>query len=88
MSDEFIISGQQRRDVQADIIPPGYAMQIDEVSSTVTYLGLAKSGTPTSASLWQIRKISVSSTVTSFTWADGDGNYDNVWDNRASLTYS
>jgi hypothetical protein len=86
--DEFIISGQQRRDVQADIIPPGYAMQIDEVDSSTTYLGLAKSGTPTSQALWQIRKIAVSGTVTSFTWADGDASYNHVWDNRTSLTYS
>lgn len=61
---------------------------IDAASSTVTYLGYAKSGTATSGAGWQIKKVMTSGNVTSIAYADGDDNYDNVWDNRASLTYS
>lgn len=65
-----------------------YAMVIDEASATVTYVGIAQIGTATSASSWQVKRISVSGNVTTITWADGDDEFDNIWDNRASLSYS
>lgn len=61
---------------------------VDAVSSSVTYIGVAKIGTATSSATWQISKVNVSGTVTSLTYADGNDNYDNIWDNRASLSYS
>lgn len=61
---------------------------IDEASDTVTYLGFAKTGSATSASSWQIKKILTSGNVTSIQFADGNDDYDNVWDDRASLDYS
>ena len=64
------------------------SIYIDEASSTVTYTGYAAVGTATSAASWKIKKITVSGTVTSITYADGDTNYNNIWDNRASLSYS
>lgn len=64
------------------------AEQVDEASATVTYQGWATVGTATSAASWRIRKISKSGNVTSITWADGNATYDNVWADRASLTYS
>lgn len=33
-----------------------------------------------------MNKVDISSRTN--TWADGDANFDNVWDNRESLTYS
>lgn len=60
---------------------------IDEVSSTVTYIGKAKLGTAGSDAFWQIRKIQKVGTVTSIQYADGDRQFDNVWNSRASLTY-
>jgi hypothetical protein len=64
------------------------AMCVDEASSTVTYQAWAPPGTATASAGWRIRKITVSGTVTSITWADGDALYNNVWDNRAGLSYS
>lgn len=61
---------------------------IDVSSSTVTYIGYAKTGIATSSASWQIKKILVSGNVTSISYADGNDDYDNVWDNRDSLTYS
>jgi hypothetical protein len=56
---------------------------------TVAYLGQAQPGTATAAALWRIQKLSfgVDGDVTA-QWADGDADFDNVWDNRAALTYT
>ena len=61
---------------------------IDQASDSVTYLGYAKTGTATSAGSWQIKKILTSGSITSIAYADGNDDYDNVWDNRDSLTYT
>ena len=63
------------------------AFRVDPASSTVTYLGKAAPGTATSTAAWQISKVDTTS-GTVITWADSDDNYDNVWDDRASLSYS
>ncbi len=64
-------------------------IQYDDAGSSITYIGKAVPGTATSAASWQIQKLDESSTPDfSLKWADGDGNFDNVWDNRASLSYS
>lgn len=64
-----------------------YTLRFDGSASPVLYLGEATPGSATSASLWRIAKIDTTSQVV-MTWADGDTNFDNVWDNRASLSYS
>jgi len=69
-------------------VSPTRKSLIDEVDANTTYIGFAPFGTATSAASWQIFKISVSGTVTTTTYADGNDNFDNIWDNRASLTYS
>ena len=40
------------------------------------------------AAMWRIRKLSTSGSLFIIKWADGDDAYDNIWNNRASLTYS
>lgn len=60
---------------------------VDEPDATTTYVGKTQQGGATSDAIWQIKKISVSGTVTSIIYADSDDLYDNVWDNRASLIY-
>ncbi len=62
--------------------------KIDQASATVTYLGQAAPGTATSAASWRIQRMSVSGTVTTMEYADGDLSYNNVWDNRASMSYA
>lgn len=64
-----------------------YATRLDEASSTVTYVGDAVVGSSPSAASWSIKKIDETSGIV-ITFADGNANYDNVWDNRASLTYT
>lgn len=65
------------------------ATRVDFVSDTVLYRGEADPGTATSSAFWRIRRITLNSEGDAITeWADGNANYDNVWDNRASLSYS
>lgn len=61
---------------------------IDKVDSNTTYVGTGKMGAVSSDAVWQIIKISVSGTVTTIAYANGDDKYDNVWDDRASISYS
>lgn len=67
------------------------ATKLDDVStSNITYVGKAAIGSSGASAVWRIMKIDESGTPTtlSITWADGNSNSDNVWDNRTSLTYS
>lgn len=67
---------------------PELLVKVDEASSTTTYVGEAVPGTASSDASWRIKKITESGTVTTIAWADGNSSFDNVWDNRASLSYS
>ena len=57
------------------------------VSGDITYVGRAAPGTATDVASWQIISIDESS-GTVITYADGDDNYDNVWDDAGELDYS
>ncbi len=62
--------------------------KVDVVDSTTTYLGEAAFNSQTSSAVWRINRITTVGTVTTIDWADGNDEFDNVWDNRASLSYS
>ena len=66
-----------------------YSKRIDFVSDTLIYRGEAAVGAPESSPSWRIRRIQigVDGDVTE-TWANGTALFDQVWTNRASLTYS
>lgn len=55
----------------------------DTTTANVTYVGKAATGTATSAAAWQMSKIDETTGMV-ITWADGNGLFDNVWDNRAT----
>lgn len=64
------------------------ATNMDTTSTTdVVYIGFAEIASATSSPVWQIQKISTASGVV-ITYADGDDAFDNIWDNRTSITYS
>lgn len=54
-------------------------------TGTYTYLGEATSGAATSLNVWSICRITNADTT--ILYAD-DGDFTQVWDNRASLTYA
>jgi hypothetical protein len=70
------------------------ATRVDEEDDGDTlYIGDALPGTATSSATWSIKKIVFTEDVGGntdavITWADGNSNRDNIWDNRLSLTYS
>ena len=67
---------------------PKLALQLDDTSTAnVTYIGKAKIGSATDGAVWQIQKLDETSGLI-ITWADGNDGYDNIWDNRVSLSYS
>ena len=61
-------------------------------NGNLQYEGFAVPGSATSAAVWAIRKFTYTAmspyqTLTE-TWANGSGSFTNVFDNRASLSYS
>lgn len=62
----------------------------DTTTANVVYIGKAEltgAAISTSSAVWQIKRLDTSSIALDKKWADGDANYNNVWDDRASLTY-
>ena len=64
-----------------------YARQTDFVGEDVIYKGEAEAGSPLNSPVWRIRKITIVNDDISELWADGNTNFDNIWDNRISLNY-
>jgi len=62
-----------------------YTVRLDD-TGTYTYVGQATPGTAEAAAVWQVKRITNATTTVLF--ADGNANFDNVWNNRASLSYS
>lgn len=65
-----------------------YAQKIT-VSGSITYIASAAPGSAQAAAVWQVKKIDESvAGTTVITWADGDGLFNNVATNLATLSYS
>jgi hypothetical protein len=67
-----------------------YAQRVDEASATVFYKAWAAPGSSSADAAWRLQRITLSSTEADATteWADGNTNYDKIWDDRATYTYS
>lgn len=76
-SDGSLVAGERALAIRLDTSTPG-----------TTYIGKAEIGTTTSEALWQIAKVVVTASALSIQYAGGDGEFDNVWDDRAGLPYS
>lgn len=61
------------------------ALRYDE-GATYTYIGNANPGTATSAASWRIKRLTNADNT--ILYADGNSNFDNIYDNRAALAYS
>jgi hypothetical protein len=59
----------------------------DDAADPINYLGKAPFGSADDAAVWQIRRIDLTTGVV-MKAADGNANFDNIWDDRASLTYT
>jgi hypothetical protein len=63
--------------------------RLHQATTTVAYVGTADAGTSTAAPLWRIKRVTTdaSGNVTE-EYADGNPAFDNVWQDRATLSYS
>lgn len=59
---------------------------VDE-DGTSTYVGYAALSSSVSSPVWQIKKIGEAGTLTTVLFADGNNQFDNIWNNRTSLDY-
>jgi YD repeat-containing protein len=59
-------------------------------SGNLIYLGIAHPGELSTQAVWQIRKFAYdgSGNLLSMLYANGSKKFDQVWDDRAGLTYS
>lgn len=66
-----------------------YARLIDSTANdTIMYIGEAVPGALTSVAAWRIKKVTFVAEDTAITWAGGTANFDKIWDDRLSLSYS
>lgn len=63
------------------------SIRLDDVSSTVTYVGEAPVGASPTSPIWRISRITLSGTETIIQYAGGSTAWNSIWEDRASLTY-
>ncbi len=69
------------------IVPHNYDLILDDyTTANITYIGKATIGSATSAAVWQIEKLD-ETTGLIITWAGVTDLFNQIWDNRTSLTY-
>jgi hypothetical protein len=79
---DWIETGTKSTNNAGHTIGGSLALRKDD-TGIYTYLGEAIPGTATSAAEWRIQRITnADSTIV---WADGNGSFDNVWDDHATL---
>jgi len=59
----------------------------DTTTANITYIGDAVIWSTTSSAVWRIKRLDETSWLIVL-WADSNANFDNIWDDRASLAYS
>ena len=64
------------------------SIRVDEVSSTLLYVGEGNINAVETSPVWTIKKIEQLGPVCKISYADGNANKDNIWSDRASLIYS
>lgn len=63
--------------------------EYDNATGLPSYWGVARPGSSSSSPVWRIIKwLWSGNTGAGFLWADGNGNLDNVWNDRTALSYS
>ncbi len=66
-----------------------FSERFDYDGDDLIYYGVAEVGTPASSPGWQIVQLGYTTgNLTSYLYAGGRSEYDQVWDDRATLTYT
>lgn len=64
-----------------------YTTRYDESTASISYLGKALIGSSESDGVWMIQEMTDTNGDITIKFADGDSNFDNIWDDRATLSY-
>lgn len=64
-----------------------YIIQLDEASATITYVGEADPASSTASAVWRIKRLDSTSGLIVL-YAGGAATFNQIWNNRAALSYS
>ena len=81
---KFRDAGNSKTKIAVTSEEDAQSLRFEQVSSTLMYLGEGLLGALTSEAKWKIKKIDTTTGVV-ITVASSD--FDQIWDNRGSLTY-
>jgi len=70
------------------VVNKNFAVRLDKVSGTVSYVGQALPGSSPASAVWMIKRLTEVAGDLTIEYADGNDNYDNIWDDRVVLSYS
>jgi len=86
---KYVVSGWlQGRIGFFQVDKPQVRKEVDTTNGDVIYIGESQLNASVSDSTWKIKRITISGSLITTEWADGDTLYDNTWDDRVSLSYS
>ena len=92
MTDSTIINGSRKLFINSDgsinIKESPNITIIDKASATIEYYGFASPNTSLSDPYWRIQRKEISGDITTFLFAEGNTNFDKVWNDRGVYTYS
>ncbi len=71
-----------------ELTVPDYTTKLDDVGGGVTYVGYAAPGSLDADAAWKIVKLTESGDDLVKEYADGTKDFDKIWDDRATYTYS
>lgn len=77
-------------DGSTSVTPLAIRYIVDSGDTLIYYLGRAAVGSGTGSAVWQLQRMTYSATTDDVIveWADGNSDFDNIFDNREALSYS
>jgi hypothetical protein len=86
-SAKFVQSPARPNGSSVEQVSGAYATRIHQVNSNLIYYGWAEIGTSDASPKWRIMRQQTVASIVRGEYADGNGDFDNVWTNHESLTY-
>ena len=78
----------QIEDLPVQVNQVVFAKRTDIVNDNLIYKGEAYVGSSSANPVWRIRRLTISNDGDVIEeWADGNDNFDNIWNDRTGLTY-
>jgi hypothetical protein len=74
-------------EIQSDTANKTLTVRLDEVSDTLFYVGKAVVGSVDANAVWQIVRYTQTGVILKSEYANGAEAFNQIWNNRTSLTY-